>query len=211
MPSKERYNKRRSLGLCVTCGVSQAVTAVCESCKRKAKEKHHRRKKDGLCTKCGAVAVGGLIYCLTCQQKNRDRCKVYAREHSSERVAYVKRYRERNGRNAKSENATPNARKRKNKWSKNNPEKVKVIRQKRRARLYDAEGHFGPKQLEARFALWGNCCYMCGSPANVIEHVIPLARGGTNWPANLRPACTACNASKGVSIAESYRAPNFGR
>lgn len=30
------------------------------------------------------------------------------------------------------------------------------------------------------------------------EHRIPLARGGTNWPSNLVPACRTCNSSKGA-------------
>jgi 5-methylcytosine-specific restriction endonuclease McrA len=29
--------------------------------------------------------------------------------------------------------------------------------------------------------------------------VIPLSVGGTNWPANLRPACRSCNSAKGAS------------
>jgi hypothetical protein len=30
------------------------------------------------------------------------------------------------------------------------------------------------------------------------DHVKPLARGGSNWPANLRPACKSCNSRKGA-------------
>ncbi|NAE18264.1 hypothetical protein GUJ16_13385 [Enterococcus hirae] len=37
---------------------------------------------------------------------------------------------------------------------------------------------------------------MCGHPASEIDHVKPLSRGGSAWPANLRPACRTCNSKK---------------
>jgi 5-methylcytosine-specific restriction endonuclease McrA len=33
-------------------------------------------------------------------------------------------------------------------------------------------------------------------PYEVIDHVIPVSKGGTGWPANLRPACGRCNLAK---------------
>jgi 5-methylcytosine-specific restriction endonuclease McrA len=38
-----------------------------------------------------------------------------------------------------------------------------------------------------------------------IEHRIPLSRGGSNWPANLAPACKTCNSSKGTKTEKEYR------
>lgn len=40
------------------------------------------------------------------------------------------------------------------------------------------------------------CFYGCGRVANTIDHVIPLARGGTNYEGNLVPCCKSCNSSK---------------
>lgn len=58
-------------------------------------------------------------------------------------------------------------------------------------------------QLQARIDLFGRRCYLCGCDwdalpfdKKTIDHVIPIIRGGTNWPANLRPACRSCNSSK---------------
>lgn len=56
-------------------------------------------------------------------------------------------------------------------------------------------------KVEARWAMWGGKCYMCGAPANCTDHVKPRAKGGLNLPANLRPACTACNVRKSDSWA----------
>lgn len=45
-------------------------------------------------------------------------------------------------------------------------------------------------------------CSYCGKlPAMGVDHVLPLARGGTNALANLVAACLPCNQSKGASVA----------
>lgn len=44
---------------------------------------------------------------------------------------------------------------------------------------------------------WRTCVY-CGAPADVLDHVVPKASGGSDGPSNRAPACTACNASKGA-------------
>jgi 5-methylcytosine-specific restriction endonuclease McrA len=54
--------------------------------------------------------------------------------------------------------------------------------------------------LAARWAYYGGMCWMCGAPAEGWDHVKPLARGGhPTHGANLRPACTPCNSSKGAA------------
>lgn len=52
------------------------------------------------------------------------------------------------------------------------------------------------EQVRARVAFYGGVCAYCGDEYEHIDHVIPLSRGGSNWPANLRPACAFCNLSK---------------
>lgn len=61
--------------------------------------------------------------------------------------------------------------------------------------------------MSAVFKLDGGCCYLCGkrcdpkAPLNhprqpTIDHVIPLANGGTHEPSNVRLACRKCNCAK---------------
>jgi len=38
-----------------------------------------------------------------------------------------------------------------------------------------------------------------------VDHVIPVARGGSNWPANLVPACNSCNSKKHAKLVEEFR------
>lgn len=52
------------------------------------------------------------------------------------------------------------------------------------------------EQIQGRIDFYGHRCWMCGEAFDCIDHVIALNRGGTNHPANLRPACTSCNAAK---------------
>lgn len=54
---------------------------------------------------------------------------------------------------------------------------------------------FTPEQLAERLSMFLGC-WMCGEPADCIDHVKPLARGGPHILANLRPACRPCNGRK---------------
>jgi 5-methylcytosine-specific restriction protein A len=45
-------------------------------------------------------------------------------------------------------------------------------------------------------------CYYCGKKFSAkeltLDHIVPLARGGTTTPGNVVAACLACNKDKGV-------------
>lgn len=98
------------------------------------------------------------------------------------------------------------------KWRTENPEKMKALKKayrknnrpvvlawlmRRRARKAQAPGYSTAEQIQARVDYYGGKCYLCRiAPYEHIDHVIPIAKGGTNWPANLRPACAICNMKK---------------
>lgn len=84
-----------------------------------------------------------------------------------------------------------------NKWAKQNRHRTTAYNQKRSAAKADAEGIATPAQVQARIDYYGGTCWICQiAPYESIDHVKPLAQGGCNWPANLRPACRSCNSSK---------------
>ena len=85
------------------------------------------------------------------------------------------------------------------KWQKDNPDKVIAISNRRRAYKLGAGGDATAEQIAARWEVYGDTCYICGIPAEATDHVIPLAAGGSNWPANLRPICNQCNSRKGAT------------
>lgn len=66
----------------------------------------------------------------------------------------------------------------------------------RRARQANAAGVASIDQITARWDYYGGRCWVCGVVAAALDHVIPISRNGSNWPANLRPICKSCNSSK---------------
>lgn len=76
------------------------------------------------------------------------------------------------------------------------PEVAKANSQRRRARKRNAAGTCSPAQLAARIQYHGGQCWVCKAPWEQIDHVKPLAKGGSNWPGNLRPICRSCNYGK---------------
>lgn len=50
-------------------------------------------------------------------------------------------------------------------------------------------------------------CVYCGHPAYVIDHVLPVALGGTKFPHNLVSACGDCNLRKSDRLVEEFVGP----
>lgn len=87
------------------------------------------------------------------------------------------------------------------------PELHRAKNHNRRARLKAAEGSFTPEQWRQKLAQYAGRCHWCGGvitgPVHV-EHVIPLARGGTNFISNVVPSCASCNAAKGTKLPHEF-------
>lgn len=75
---------------------------------------------------------------------------------------------------------------------------------RRRARLANAAGTFTQEQWQARYDYYGGRCAYCRCELAIneahIDHVIPVSKGGANWPSNLVPACESCNKSKQTKL-----------
>lgn len=58
------------------------------------------------------------------------------------------------------------------------------------------------KMIPLVFEQYGEICQHCKNTENiVIDHIIPLAKGGTNNLKNLQPLCQSCNSKKGTGAA----------
>lgn len=73
---------------------------------------------------------------------------------------------------------------------------------RRRARKLSAEGTHTPADLKRILEAQGHRCAYCGTDLRKakkhIDHIMPLALGGSNAPSNLAYACAPCNLSKGA-------------
>lgn len=83
-------------------------------------------------------------------------------------------------------------------YAKAHPEIKRSSSNAYRARKRAASGYSSPADIEAIRVAQGNRCYICGKKLKKyhIDHFIPLAKGGTNDPGNLRLACPKCNQHK---------------
>lgn len=88
-------------------------------------------------------------------------------------------------------------------WRKANPEQHRAQLSKRRARKMNAEGHYSAQDVRDLYEEQQGLCAYCGIrlfDEYHIDHVVPLVRGGTNWPDNLLLACPDCNLLKGDKL-----------
>lgn len=54
-------------------------------------------------------------------------------------------------------------------------------------------------------------CHYCGQPANTVDHLKPLAEGGSRLdPRNLAAACEHCNKSRGGQLGRQRQLTRYG-
>ncbi|MEU9560331.1 HNH endonuclease [Streptomyces fumanus] len=53
-----------------------------------------------------------------------------------------------------------------------------------------------PYRRSEVFARWEGLCAYCDAPAEHLDHIKPIARGGRDVLSNVIPACADCNYSK---------------
>jgi 5-methylcytosine-specific restriction endonuclease McrA len=100
-------------------------------------------------------------------------------------------------------------------WRKANPDKAAVHARRyndahlveratrcraRKARLRNADGTHTAADVCAQIARQRGRCYWCGVGTEKryhVDHVMPLAKGGSNGPENIVIACPSCNCRKG--------------
>ncbi len=90
-------------------------------------------------------------------------------------------------------------------WCNANRDKVRAYNAQRRAREMGAEGFHTATDRRALLERYDYRCGKCGSRESPqIDHIVPLAKGGTNWPANLQVLCKSCNCQKKDFNTDAY-------
>lgn len=86
-------------------------------------------------------------------------------------------------------------------WIAENPERHSAINRAVKSKRRGAEGQYTRHDIDALMSLQKQLCAepTCKKPIKDgyhVDHIMPLARGGTNWPKNLQLLCQKCNQSK---------------
>ena len=92
-------------------------------------------------------------------------------------------------------------------WRDANPDAAKAITHRRRAKRAGAEGSYCAADISKIFSEQSGFCAGCGKDISTgyhVDHMLPLSRGGSNWPVNLQLLCATCNTSKGALTMEEW-------
>lgn len=107
------------------------------------------------------------------------------------------------------------ARARAREWEVKNPEKAAAIARNKRARRRGAEGSHSKKDVDFILEMQNRLCANCGTKLFRsgkkmfhVDHVMPLALGGSNWPSNLQCLCPQCNTRKGAKHPDEWAKEN---
>lgn len=84
-------------------------------------------------------------------------------------------------------------------WRRDNPEKSKEYSANNRAKRSNAEGRYTAEDITRLLEGQKYKCASCNKSVRKkyhVDHIMPIALGGTNWPANLQILCPKCNQQK---------------
>lgn len=145
---------------------------------------------EGRCRTC--VRAAGRARYAADPEKGREKARRYREANPEKNRAAVRAWKAANPQAHRDHNRA---------WFEANRERayewLRVGAARRRARIRSApSAAFTARQLAARMAYFGGRCWMCGAEADQVDHVKPLAKGGSHMLSNLRPACGPCNKSK---------------
>lgn len=166
-----------NLLVCKWCGIEQPIDEFTFENKAENRRKH---------------------YCKACNQKrlqkyySENRAKLLNQKkqnYRADKPKYLEKsrqYRKSNPDKVKASMAT---------WINNNPDAIKRNNKKRKAVTRGASAKYiSVKEIQK---LSTAPCFYCGSTEDIqIDHVVPIARGGTHSIGNLISACKNCNSSK---------------
>jgi len=132
--------------------------------------------------------------------EHREHRKAYMREYYAEnRDALLAADRARRNTYAQDPEWIEKERARNRARHRKNPEAKRSYVRKRRAAIRGAEGSHNADDIARLLTKQGNRCAYCRASLKAgyeVDHIIPLSRGGSNWPSNLQCLCPTCNGRK---------------
>ncbi len=124
-------------------------------------------------------------------EKARAKQRRFAKKHPEKARENMRQWRQNNPEKARAGDF---------RWKKNNPDKLRAIKHRARAKRLGANGTHTSTDVADIRKLQRNRCARCreslkGKKAH-IDHIIALARGGSNDRKNIQILCASCNISK---------------
>lgn len=126
----------------------------------------------------------------------RERDRRYREKNAEKKAAYSARYQRDNAEQTNRKNRLWRAKNKRRAWAYS-----WINKNAKRGGPIDAETREWIKSLTD-----GIPCTYCGAPFVTIDHIVPVAKGGTNARANLTPACQRCNVRKQHMSVEDFMA-----
>lgn len=177
------------------------------------KQEYYRENREDILAKQAEYVVANRdrirAYKLEWEDRNRDSVRARQRRWRSENRARVRRVRAawlaaNPGRKARLDSEWQRANRGRcneasRRYAERHPARVKASKAAYRSRHRRAGGACTAEQLRARIDYFGGRCYVCGVLYEAVDHVKPIAAGGTHHPANLRPICNTCNSRKAAA------------
>ena len=140
--------------------------------------------------------------------ENREKYLAYLKErYHSNKEKYLEQMRERYYENRKDPEWVKKERERCREKDRKNPEAKRSSTRTRRARMMSAEGRHNALDIQKILQSQQSKCVYCKceiSKAYDVDHILPLSRGGSNWPDNLQCLCPSCNAKKWALTHDEY-------
>jgi 5-methylcytosine-specific restriction endonuclease McrA len=84
-------------------------------------------------------------------------------------------------------------------WHAANPDKSRLYHRVNQTRRRLAEGTHTANDILRIMKMQRNRCAICKVKLRGkyhVDHIVPIARGGTHWPSNLQILCAPCNTTK---------------
>lgn len=200
--ARVRYERIKATGAhttapCAVCGSPKRQNGNCVPCARKRDVERRARLVKAPCPRCGAFDWSPLGYCRPCTKRDNDSRTIPTGPCRSCGV---------DDRNDRGE-CRPCKRLANRRSSRRHPQRARAKSARRRKWARKSKTHYTAADVIERHGLQQGRCWWCREPVGDtyhVDHVIPLAKGGSNGPENICISCPTCNYAKGAQLPTEF-------